>query len=135
MMGAPGTLIPAEVPSSQIQNYGFAGRDFTEIAEQPNNIYQMLGDQTGVLGVLSDCNVGSFQSKELVEIGSQTKPDEMNHVKVNEAGRFEHTEAYECSSQSESSHAENMHVKNVSKYVLSAAKKTQSLLLNCTLFF
>ncbi|CAL5206185.1 unnamed protein product [Lathyrus oleraceus] len=125
MMGAPGTLIPAEVPSSQIQNYGFAGRDFTEIAEQPNNIYQMLGDQTGVLGVLSDCNVGSFQTKELVEIGSQTKPDEVNHVKVNEAGRFEHTEAHECSSQSESSHAENMHVKNVSKYVLSAAKNPE----------
>lgn len=125
MMGAPGTLIPAEVPSSQIQNYGFAGRDLAEIVGQTNNTYPMPGDGTGVLGVLSDCTIGRVQTKELLEIGGQTKPDEMNHVKVNETGRFEHTEAYECSSHPESSHAQNMHVKNVSKYVLSAAKNPE----------
>jgi sterile alpha motif and leucine zipper-containing kinase AZK len=125
MMGAPGTLIPAEVPSSQIQNYGFAGRDFAEIAGQPNNLYPMLANETDVLGVLSDCTVGRVQTKELVEISSQTKPDEMNRVKVNEAGRYKHTAAYECSSHPESSHAENMHVKNVSQYVLSAAKNPE----------
>lgn len=125
MMGAPGTLIPAEVPSSQIQNYGFTGRDFAEIAGQHNNLYPMLGDETDVLGVLSDCTVGRVQTKELIKIGSQTKPDEINHAKVNEAGRFKHTDAYGSSSHPESSHAENMHVKNVSQYVLSAAKNPE----------
>lgn len=135
MMGAPGTLIPAEVPSSQIQNYGFAGRDCAEIVGQPNNTNSIPDDGTDVLRVFSDCTVGSIQTKELLDIGSQTKPDEINHVKVNDTGRYDHTEACECSSHSESSQAEKMHVKNVSQYVLSAAKnpdfasKLQTILL------
>ena len=32
--------------------------------EQPNNMYQMQGDETGVLRVLSECNVGRVQTKE-----------------------------------------------------------------------
>lgn len=130
MMGAPGTLIPAEVPSSQIQNYGFAGRDCAEIVGQPNNTNSMPDDGTDVLRVLSNCTVGSVQPKELLDTGSQTKPDEIDHVKVNETGRYDHTETCECSSQ-----AEKMHVKNVSQYVLSAAKnpdfasKLQTILL------
>lgn len=135
MMGAPGTLIPAEVPSSQIQNYGFAGRDCAEIVGQPNNTSSMPDDGADVLRVLSDCTVGNAQPKELFDIGSQTKPDVKDHVKVNETGRFDHTEACECSSYPESSQAEKMHVKNVSHYVLSAAKnpdfasKLQTILL------
>lgn len=99
MMGAPGTLIPAEVPSSQLENNCFAVRGCAEIVGLPNKA-----------------------AEELLVMGSQTKPDEINHVKVNETRKFEHTEAYEFSSHTEPSPAENMRVKNVSKYVLSAAK-------------
>lgn len=116
LMGAPGTLIPAEVPSSQIEN-SFAVRGCAEIVGLPNKAHSMVDDGTGVAGVFSDCGristVGRVQTEELLVMGSQTKPDEINHVKVNKTRRLEHTEP---------SPAENMRVKNVSKYVLSAAK-------------
>ncbi|TKY57968.1 Serine/threonine-protein kinase EDR1 [Spatholobus suberectus] len=126
MMGAPGALIPAEVPSSQLENSSFAVRGCAEIVGLPNKTHSMVDYRTGVPGAFSDCGristVGRVQTEELLVMGIQTKPDEINHVKVNETGSFEHTEAYECSSHTEPSPAENMRVKNVSKYVLSAAK-------------
>ncbi|RDX80324.1 putative serine/threonine-protein kinase SIS8, partial [Mucuna pruriens] len=126
MMGAPGTLIPAEIPSSQLENNSFAVRGCSEIVGLPNKTHSMVDDGTGVPGVFSDCarisTVGSVQTEELLVMGGRIKPDEISHVKVNDTRRFEHTEAYECSSYTEPSPAENMRVKNVSKYVLSAAK-------------
>ncbi|XP_027368099.1 probable serine/threonine-protein kinase SIS8 isoform X2 [Abrus precatorius] len=129
MMGAPGALIPAEVPSSQLQNCSFAVRSCAEIVGLPNNTHLMLDDKPAVPGVLSDCGgistVGRVQREELLAMGSQMKPDEINHVKVNETGRFNRTEAYECSLHEEPSPAENMRVKDVSKYVLSAARNPE----------
>jgi len=126
MMGAPGTLIPAEVPSSQLGNNSFAVRGCSEVVVLPNKTHSMVDDGTGVLGVFSDrgriSTMERVQTEELLVMGSQTKPDEKNIFKVNETRRFEHTESYECSSHTEPSPAENMRVKNVSKYVLSAAK-------------
>lgn len=126
-MGAPGTLIPAEISSSQLQNCGFAVRGCAEIVGLPNSTNVMLDAVAGVPVVLSDHGrmptVGRFQT-ELLDMGYQTKPDEVNHSKVNEKGIFEHTKAYECS-HTESSHAENMHVKNVSNYVRSAAQNPE----------
>ncbi|OIW15004.1 hypothetical protein TanjilG_28263 [Lupinus angustifolius] len=139
LMGAPGTLIPAEVPSSQLQNYGFNVMGCAEIAGLHNSMHPMLDDGTGVLGVLSDLGriptAGWVQAEELLDMGSQTKSNEINHVEVSETERFKHTKAYEFSSHIEASPAEKMHVKNVSKYVLSAAKnpdfaqKLQNVLL------
>ncbi|XP_047158359.1 probable serine/threonine-protein kinase SIS8 [Vigna umbellata] len=126
MMGAPGTLIPAEVPSSQLESTSFSVRGCAEIVGLPEKTGSIVDDGTGAPGVFSDCGristVGRVRTEELLVMGSQTEPDEINHVKVNETRRFEHTEAYECSSHTGPSPAENMHVKNVSKYVLSAAK-------------
>ncbi|KAK7383316.1 hypothetical protein VNO78_28991 [Psophocarpus tetragonolobus] len=125
MMGAPGTLIPAEVPSSQLESNSFAVRGCADIEGLPNKTHSMVDDGT-LPGVFSDCDRMStmemIQKEELLVMGNQTKPDEINNVKVNEKWRFGHTESYECSSHTESSPAENMRVKNVSKYVLSAAK-------------
>ncbi|KAL2317910.1 hypothetical protein Fmac_031786 [Flemingia macrophylla] len=125
LMGAPGTLIPAEVPSSQIEN-SFAVRGCADIVGVPNKTHSMLDDGTDVTGVFSDCGristVGRVQTEELFVMDSQTKPGEINHVTANEMRRFEHSEANQCSSHTEPSPAENMRVKNVSKYVLSAAK-------------
>lgn len=129
MMGAPGTLIPSEVPSSQLQNYGFNVRGCAEIVGLHHNTHPLFDDGTGMLGVLSDLGristVGWVKTEELLDMGSQTKPDEINPVEVSETERFQHAEAYECSSHIESSPAEKMHVKNVSKYVLSAAKNPE----------
>lgn len=85
-MGAPGTLIPAEVPSSQVENNSFAVRGCAEIVGLPNKTHSMVDDGTGVPGFFFDSDrisrVGRVQTEELIVMGSQTKPDEMNHVKV-----------------------------------------------------
>ena len=120
MMAAPGALIPAEVPSSQFQNYSFAVRGCAEIVGLPNNTHSMLDDGTGVLGISSDLGkvsaLGRVQPEELLDISSPTKPDKIHHFEVNETEKFEHTEP---------SPAEKMRVNNVSKYVLSAAKNPE----------
>ncbi|KAL1353454.1 hypothetical protein HN51_017401 [Arachis hypogaea] len=123
MMGAPGALIPAEVPSNQLQNYSFAVRGCAEIVGLPNTTHPLLADETGVLGTPSDLGKIStlrVQPEELLlNMGSQTKPDKIHHVEEND------TEAYKCSSPTEPSPAEKIRVNNVSKYVLSAAKNPE----------
>lgn len=137
-MGAPGALIPAEVPSSQLQNYSFAVRGVADIVEVPNNTHLMLDDGSRMLALSSDLErvsiVGNTHSEELLNFGSQTKPDERNCVGINETDRFEHDlgnllqslhKSHESSSHTKASPAEKMQVKNVSKYVLSAAKNPE----------
>ncbi|MED6144465.1 hypothetical protein PIB30_015892 [Stylosanthes scabra] len=124
MMGAPGALIPAEVPSNQLQNYSFAVRGYAEIVGLPNGTHPLLDDGTGVLGIPSDISkistLGRVQPEELLlDMGSQTKPDKIHNVEEND------TEAYKCSSPTEPSPAEKIRVNNVSKYVLSAAKNPE----------
>ncbi|XP_057717898.1 probable serine/threonine-protein kinase SIS8 [Arachis stenosperma] len=123
MMGAPGALIPAEVPSNQLQNYSFAVRGCAELVGLPNTTHPLLADETGVRGIPSELGKIStlrVQPEELLlNMGSQTKPDKIHHVEEND------TEAYKCSSPTEPSPAEKIRVNNVSKYVLSAAKNPE----------
>lgn len=128
-MGAPGALIPAEVPSSQLQNYSFAASGCGEFAELPDNRHMMLDEGAGMPVVSSDLDrtsaVGGTQSEELVNVDSQPKLDERNEG--NQTEKFEHDLGNLLQSLhiSEASSAEKMQVKNVSKYVLSAAKNPE----------
>lgn len=127
-MGAPGALIPAEVPSSQLQNYSFPIRKCADVVGIPNNAHLMLDDGSRML------TVGNTQSEDLLNVGSQTKPDEGNCAGINQTERFEHDlgnllqslhKSHESPSYTKASPAEKMQVKNVSKYVLSAAKNPE----------
>ncbi|KAI4337136.1 hypothetical protein L6164_015585 [Bauhinia variegata] len=133
LMGAPGALIPAEVPSRQLQNCSLDVRGCTEIVGLPN----MLDGGREMLAVSSDLDristVSRIQSEKL-NMGSQTESDERNHVGMNQTERSGHdlgnslqslNKSCESSSYLEASPSDKMQVKNVSKYVLSAAKNPE----------
>ncbi|KAJ7966433.1 Mitogen-activated protein kinase kinase kinase [Quillaja saponaria] len=138
LMGAPGTLIPAEVPSSQLQNSGFDIRGFKE--GTPSDTCLMLDDGTGMLSVSSDlervARVSSTNSEEISFIEMEPNSDDKNHIEINQMDRFGHDlekllQSVRKSSESSSgtsakaSSVQKMQVKNVSKYVLSAAKNPE----------
>ncbi|KAJ7958349.1 Mitogen-activated protein kinase kinase kinase [Quillaja saponaria] len=138
LMGAPGSLIPAEVPSSQLQNSGFDVRGFKE--ETPKDTCLTLDDGTGRLAVSSDPEsvpgVGSTRTEEILFTGMEPKEDGKNHIGINQMEGFGHDlekllHSLRKSSESslgtsgKASPAQKMQVKNVSKYVLSAAQNPE----------
>ncbi|RYR47268.1 hypothetical protein Ahy_A07g033219 isoform A [Arachis hypogaea] len=141
MMGAPGVLIPAEVPSSQLQNYSFSVRNCEEVVRVGlfNRTHLMLDNRTQVLGSSPDqCSkkpkAVKSQSEKPLNVGGQTKLVDNIHVGMNERERFGHNlgnlleslhKSCEFSSHRETSPAEKIRVNNVSKYVLSAAKNPE----------
>ncbi|CAL5430899.1 unnamed protein product [Camellia sinensis] len=54
LMGAPGTLIPAEVPSDHLQNSGLDTRSSADYAETINKFCPMLEEGTGTVAVSPD---------------------------------------------------------------------------------
>ncbi|MED6159529.1 hypothetical protein PIB30_043101 [Stylosanthes scabra] len=141
MMGAPGVLIPAEVPSSQLQNYSFSVRSCEEIvgAGLSNRTHLMLDDRTRALGSSPDLfsNIPKAvrsQSEEPLIVGGQMKPVDNILVGMSETERFGHNlgnllrslhKSCKFSSHTETSPAEKIRINNVSKYVLSAAKNPE----------
>ncbi|KAK9273449.1 hypothetical protein L1049_018259 [Liquidambar formosana] len=137
LMGAPGTLIPAEVPSSHLPNSGLDGRSCTDVRETPNDSSLVTGKGTGTLEVSSDIDVaskcGSSLSAEVSYMDIQKNWENRKLIGKNEAEKFEHEfgmllpslpKSREGSSGTcgKASSAEKMKVKDVSKYVISAAK-------------
>lgn len=131
LMGAPGTLIPAEVPSCHLPISGLDGRSFADVTEPPKDAFllppEVLPDFDKVL------KAGSSRSEEPSHTGIQTKEENGNLVRKEEAKIFEHEfgkllpslpKSREGSSGScgKTSSAQKMKVKDVSKYVISAAK-------------
>lgn len=127
-MGAPGALIPAEVPSSQLQNYSFPVRGCADIVEVPKNTHLMLDDGSRMLAVSSDlgrCStVGNTWPEELINVGCKKVPVERISVGINQTDRFEHEFGNhlqslhisgESSSHTKASSAEEKQVKDVSK--------------------
>lgn len=78
-MGAPGTLIPAEVPSSQLQNAGLDVRGFLDYGETSGGSQLVLDRGAEILAVSPIPNrtpeVGSRKSEESLSVGKQTKYD------------------------------------------------------------
>ncbi|XP_050216749.1 serine/threonine-protein kinase EDR1 isoform X2 [Mercurialis annua] len=136
LMGAPGTLIPAEVPSSHLMNTGFEVRgfaDFTETAQCPP---LLVGQGPRDLAVSSDMEkvgqAGPARTKETLFVGVKPIEAHASQVEKNQIETFEqefaklfpssHKLNQNPSDAGSSTSAENIKVNNVSKYVISAAK-------------
>lgn len=131
LMGAPGTLIPAEVPSIYVPNPELDIRSSIGISSaMPNG-----GSQT----VVREPELVIFPQIEgskpggLPVIGNNPKQDEIRRGEKNQTERFEHEfgkllpslhKSHESHSSilGKATPAQKMKVKNVSKYVISAAK-------------
>ncbi|KAM0968172.1 hypothetical protein FF1_016628 [Malus domestica] len=140
LMGAPGTLIPAEVPTSQLPNSFFAIRSFQDATEMPKDVCLAQAEGSGMLAVPSDLDIvsrtGSSRSEEALYAGSQTKDDRRIVVDENQMERSSsdmgtalRSLRKSCESSSgtteKATSAQKRKVKNVSKYVISAAKNPE----------
>lgn len=137
LMGAPGALIPAEVPSSHHQNFGLDVRSCADVIEasQGSCLAPEKGTQISPnLDILS--KPGSSKSEEAPLISIQSKGDNRSRVEKFETERFENEfgnllpslhKLCEGSSgvSGKASPAQKMKVKDVSKYVISAAKNPE----------
>lgn len=137
-MGAPGTLIPAEVPSCLLQNAGLDVRGFPDHTET-SVISRLELDEGTETPTISRPNpdgipeVGSTGSEEASFVGKITNKDESKVAYKNQSEKFEKDfgqlfpalskpcEGISGTSRTPSS-AQKKKVKNVSKYVISAAK-------------
>ncbi|XP_050363468.1 serine/threonine-protein kinase EDR1 isoform X2 [Argentina anserina] len=142
LMGAPGTLIPAEVPTSQLPNSFFAIRSFQDPTEMPTEIpkdmYLLQAEGTGTLaappGLKRAATFGSSRSEEASYAGGHTKDDqrsvtEENQIEILKSDLEVPPKSKSCESSSGASgkatSAQKRKVKNVSKYVISAAKNPE----------
>lgn len=137
LMGAPGALIPAEVPSSHHQNFGLDVRSCTDVIEAARESLLVPEKGTGFspnLDVVS--KPGSSKLEEAPFIGIRSKGDDRSPVEKFETERFENEfgnllpslrKLCEGSSGTcgKASPAQKMKVKDVSKYVISAAKNPE----------
>ncbi|KAB2027602.1 hypothetical protein E1A91_D05G046300v1 [Gossypium mustelinum] len=135
LMGAPGTLIPAEVPSCHLLNSALGVRGFTDLTEASRGSRLLLDQGIENMAVSATLDTsskaGALRSVELVS--SQTNKDERNFAGRAVSERSEQdlgkllpsaSKSSECVSaiHDKPSAAQKRKVKNVSKYVISAAK-------------
>ncbi|KAK3018126.1 hypothetical protein RJ639_004585, partial [Escallonia herrerae] len=142
LMGAPGTLIPAEVPSSSLQSSGLDIRfiaGFAESAESSKYSCPMLEKETGTLAVSADLDsiarAGSSSSEVTSIISISSEGNNRKFLEKNPTEKFEHEfgkllpslcRSHEGSSLvGGKSSAQKMQVKDVSKYVISASKNPE----------
>ncbi|KHG13620.1 Serine/threonine-protein kinase CTR1 [Gossypium arboreum] len=135
LMGAPGTLIPAEVPSCHLLNSALGVRGFTDLTEASRGSRLLLDQGIENMAVSATLDTsskaGALRSVEFVS--SQTNKDERNFPGRAVSERSEQDlgkllpsapKSSECVSaiHDKPSAAQKRKVKNVSKYVISAAK-------------
>ncbi|KAJ9183568.1 hypothetical protein P3X46_007407 [Hevea brasiliensis] len=138
LMGAPGTLIPAEVPSSHLPSTGFDVRGFADLTGIPTGSL-LLGEGPRDLAVAPNLDrvplVGSSRTEEALFVGSKTNEPNIGPVEENQAETFgqEFGKLFPSSYKSHEnssgtrrpSAAENTKVENVSKYVITADMNQQ----------
>ncbi|XWS17642.1 hypothetical protein CRYUN_Cryun33cG0085000 [Craigia yunnanensis] len=135
LMGAPGTLIPAEVPSCHLLNSALDLRGFADLTEASQGLCLLLDKGIGNVAVSAALDaVPKVGATRLAEFASrQTNEDEKNIAGTavserseQEFGKLLHSAPKSSESFSgiheKSSSAQKRKVKNVSKYVISAAK-------------
>lgn len=131
-MGAPGTLIPAEVPSCNLQNFGLDTRTYADISEDvKHSILEKVTETAS--GHERVVTASSSNSVAALSKGIQSKKDNKNVGDKNQMERFEHdfgkllpslcksNEGLSSGGEKPSA-AKKLQVKDVSKYVISAAK-------------
>ncbi|KAL1089464.1 hypothetical protein V6Z11_D07G022700 [Gossypium hirsutum] len=135
LMGAPGTLIPAEVPSCHLLNSALDVRGFADRTEASQSSCFQLDKGIGNVAVSSapdtSPKVGAMRSTE--SVSSLANEEERSHAEIAVFKRFEQefgkllpltpksNEIFPGIHEKPSS-AQKRKVKNVSKYVISAAK-------------
>ncbi|XP_038696000.1 serine/threonine-protein kinase EDR1-like isoform X2 [Tripterygium wilfordii] len=139
LMGAPGTLIPAEVPSSILTNIGLDTRGFMSPTDRSGVSCLSHEEGTGNLEVLPTpdrvSGVGSSSLEEALLVDDRTNEDDRK-VEKSTNERLEHdlsepllsvSKSFESPSGSsrKPSSAQKMKAKSVSKYVISAAKNPE----------
>ncbi|KAJ4957448.1 hypothetical protein NE237_024559 [Protea cynaroides] len=144
LMGAPGTLIPAEIPNNCLQNSGVVARSSVNIAQNVEGSCFALGklhcpfenrtSETTVFGHLDHVSQDSFLgSDEACDIDIQAKKDDANISENNQTERFEYEfgklllslhKPHESSSGTggKASPVQKVKLKDVSEYVISAAQ-------------
>ncbi|KAK3009808.1 hypothetical protein RJ639_014016 [Escallonia herrerae] len=138
LMGAPGTLIPAEVPSSSLQSSGLDIRFVADFAESSKYSCPMLEKETGTLAVSADLDsikTGGSSSEVTSIVSISSEGNNRKAVEKNPTEKFEHEfgkllpslcRSHEGSSLvGGKSSAQKMQVKDVSKYVISASKNPE----------
>ncbi|XVE53904.1 hypothetical protein DITRI_Ditri03aG0039600 [Diplodiscus trichospermus] len=132
LMGAPGTLIPAEVPSCHLLNSALDVRGYGDLTEASQVSCLLLDKGIGNVAVSAapdtSLKVGAIRSAEFVS--SQTNEDEnLGERAVPEKSGLEFGKLLRSGPKSSESFAgiheksaQKRKVKNVSKYVISAAK-------------
>ncbi|PRQ27956.1 putative protein kinase TKL-CTR1-DRK-2 family [Rosa chinensis] len=142
LMGAPGTLIPAEVPTSQLPNSFFAIRSFQDPTEMPTELPKDLcllqAEGTAMSaappGLERASTFGSSRSEETSYAGVQTKDDQRsvvdeNQIEILKSELETPLKSKSCGSSSgpsgKATSAQKRKVKNVSRYVISAAKNPE----------
>ncbi|XP_050264116.1 probable serine/threonine-protein kinase SIS8 isoform X4 [Quercus robur] len=132
LMGAPGALIPAEVPSSHLPNPGFAVRSFADVIGTPKDICSMNDEGSRTLAVPPDLDSvfkdGSSKPDEASVVGFQTKENQIEGFE-HQCEKLLPSPHKSCESLSgkygKASCAQKKKVKDVSKYVISAAKNPE----------
>ncbi|KAF2304346.1 hypothetical protein GH714_030305 [Hevea brasiliensis] len=143
LMGAPGILIPAEVPSSLLASTGFDVRGFADLTGIPKGS-SLAGEEPRDVAVSSNLDrashVGSSRTEEALSVGIKSNEPNIGWVGKNQAETFGHEFGKgfpsSCISHENSSGtgrpsaAENIKVKNVSKHALSLISLTTEDPLN-----
>ncbi|GMI94991.1 MAPKKK delta-1 [Hibiscus trionum] len=126
LMGAPGTLIPAEVPSCHLLNSALDVRGFDDCTESSQSPSFLLDEGIGNLAVSAALDM-------VPKVSSQANEEERSHAERAVFERFEQEFGKLLPSMPKSNEnvsgihekpslAQKRKVKNVSKYVISAAK-------------
>ncbi|XP_052170538.1 probable serine/threonine-protein kinase SIS8 [Diospyros lotus] len=140
LMGAPGTLIPAEVPSDHLQSTVSNIRSGTSSSETIKDFCPVLEKGIGT-GVVSHdlgqvAKVGTSSSVEVSFSGIQSKGNVQNLHEENQTKKFENDfnellpllcKSHEdlSGTSRKASDARKMKVEDVSKYVISASKNPE----------
>ncbi|KAF5207585.1 Serine/threonine-protein kinase EDR1 [Thalictrum thalictroides] len=146
LMGAPGALIPAEIPSNHLQSSALdvmSSLTFDQTVKESNLALENAVEQpeTNIETQVKKSDpdlalVVSSVQDEALNVVSQAKGDESNLVKKNQTEKFEHEfgkllptlrRSREGSSgvTGKASPAQKLKVKDVSKYVISAAQNPE----------
>ncbi|KAF8040685.1 hypothetical protein BT93_B2805 [Corymbia citriodora subsp. variegata] len=125
LMGAPGTLIPAEVPASCLQS--------SDIDISPSLLDATIQTLAAGLNFEGPCHIGHLNTLDTAHAGNSTEEDERILSERNQTEIFENdfgkllpslrkSRERPSSISGEARQSQKVKVKNVSKYVISASK-------------
>lgn len=137
LMGAPGTLIPPEVPSTHLTNAVFDARGLCGLIETPRAFLLLPGEGSGNLAVspnlVPQVGIKGFEETLFLDIKANEGGKSLVDKNQTERSKHELGEPFRLSRKSYDpslgtcgrSSAQNIRVDNVSKCVINAAKNPE----------